>query len=101
MIARKPKVKRSSKWPALSKRFLKGKVCAVCGAKDKLVAHHVAPVHIVPERELDETNLLPLCEGRGTVNCHIWCGHLGSWPSYNVSAVHDADYFSKKIKERP
>ena len=101
MIDRKPRTRRSPKWAALAKRFLRGKCCAVCGSAEKVVAHHLVPVHIDATRELDETNLLPLCEGRGTLQCHLWAGHLGEYRSWNDTAVADAAYFSQKVKGRP
>ena len=100
-ISPKPRVARHPKWPALAKRFIKGKVCAVCGGDKGVVPHHKIPVHVDPSKELDESNLMPLCEGRGTVNCHLWCGHLGSWKSHNATASEDAAYFARKVKERP
>jgi 5-methylcytosine-specific restriction endonuclease McrA len=56
---------RSPKWPKFRKQFLKGKACAACGKTDKLQLHHIHPFHLFPERELDETNVIPLCEGPG------------------------------------
>lgn len=41
---------------------------------------------------------MALCDGRGTLNCHLWCGHLGNWMRYNTTAVKDAAYFLNKIK---
>lgn len=97
-IGRKSRAARSPKWAAFSKRFLRGKVCAVCGSAEKLEAHHIQPFHLHPELELDESNLLPLCEGRGTLNCHLWCGHLGRWNRINNTAREDAAYFGAKVR---
>ena len=97
---RKPLTARSSKWRSLSNEFLAGKVCACCGRKEKLVAHHILPVHEFPEHELDEQNLIPLCEGR-TVNCHLAVGHLFDWRSFNADAVSDAKYINDKVRLRP
>ena len=47
---------RSGHWPTLRKQFLEGKVCAVCGGKEKLEAHHIKPFHLDPLLELDPTN---------------------------------------------
>lgn len=100
-IPRKPRTKRHPKWASLAKRFLRGKCCAVCGGTDKVVPHHIVPVHIDPTKELDEGNLIPLCEGRSTLNCHLWAGHLADWKSWNETVVADAAYFSAKIREAP
>jgi len=97
-LPRKPRTKRRPQWAALAKRYLKGKCCAVCGGSDKVVPHHIIPVHVDATKELDETNLIPLCEGRGTLNCHLWAGHLGNWCRYNATVISDASYFSAKIK---
>ncbi len=99
-VTRKPRTPRSPKWAAISKRFLKGKVCAVCGRKEEIVAHHKRPFHLFPELELDESNLIPLCEGR-TVNCHLAVGHLMSFKSHNPDVETDAAYMREKIKNRP
>jgi 5-methylcytosine-specific restriction enzyme A len=99
-IASKPRTKRSPKWPALCKRFLKGKACAACGRAVNVVAHHKQPFHLHPELELDESNLIPLCEGR-TVNCHLAIGHLFSWKSINAEVEADAAYVNNKVRNRP
>ncbi len=99
-IGRKTRAARSPKWPAFLKRFLRGKVCAGCGRSDQLTGHHKLPYHLAPERELDETNLIPLCEGR-SINCHLWLGHLGNWQSYNPTVDADAAYMQEKVRTRP
>src|SRR5579863_7210220 len=92
--------KRSDKWPALRKKFLAGKVCAVCGGKKKLEAHHIKPFHLFPALELDPSNLIALCEGNKEINCHLGIGHLGSFKSYNETVVTDAQYIGEKVKNR-
>lgn len=93
--------KRSPKWPTFRKKFLAGKVCAVCGAKKKLEAHHVMPFHLDQSLELDEKNLIPLCESSKAVNCHLFFGHLGNFKSFNVEVHKDAEEFRKKVIGRP
>ena len=93
--------KRSGKWPALRKKFLKGKSCAVCGGKKKLEAHHIKTFLMSPELELNALNLIPLCEGKKSMNCHLEIGHLGSYRSYNVTVIEDAAFWFNKIKSRP
>lgn len=99
-IGSKPRAPRSPKWRAFSKRFLKGKACAVCGRSECLVAHHIKPFHLFPELELSEENLIVLCEGK-VVNCHLAVGHLFRWPSYNVDVRSDAAYMNAKVRNRP
>jgi len=84
-----PTVKRSSKWP----KFMKGLIdahpyCSLCGNKNRahLVCHHVEPVWVNPERELDETNIIVLCEKSEVLsglNCHHSHGHSSDWRLWN------------------
>ena len=99
-IGRKSRAARSPKWAALAKRFLKGKVCSACGRSENVVAHHKQPFHLHPELELDESNLIPLCEGRA-INCHLAIGHLYFWGSHNPTVDADAAYIARRVKERP
>jgi 5-methylcytosine-specific restriction enzyme A len=93
--------KRSSKWPALRKSFIKkNPKCAVCGGRKNVEVHHKKPFHSHPELELDETNLISLCEGSG-MNCHLTFGHLGSYQSFNPTIDKDAKSWAKKLKSRP
>jgi HNH endonuclease len=91
--------KRSDKWPALRKKFLKDKTCAVCGGKRKLEAHHVLPFHINRAKELDVQNLMPLCEGNPSLNCHLVVGHLFNFKGFNPQAVDDAANIRFKVAE--
>ena len=95
--------KRSSKWPAVRKAFLKNyPVCAVCGGKLKVEVHHIRPFHLHPQLELDPKNFITLCENKKDgINCHLSFGHLGSFKSYNVNVKRDAKLWNKKIKNRP
>lgn len=85
---------RSGKWQALSKKFLYGKTCAVCGIDKKLVAHHKRPFHEHPDMELDESNLIALCQYPGR-NCHFVFGHLWNWQTVNSDIDDTIDYFNK------
>ena len=91
--------KRSSKWPALRKAFLKGKSCAVCSGTEKLEAHHIAPFHLHPALELDESNLIALCEGNKVINCHLFIGHLGNFKGYNPEVKKDAQEWAYKLSQ--
>lgn len=93
----KPLGSRSSGWNDLRKRFIEeNPACAMCGGKKRLQVHHIYPFHIFPEFELDWNNLITLCG-----HCHLEFGHLGSFRSYNISIKEDAEYWRKKIAERP
>lgn len=87
--------KRSTKWPTFRKNFLKGKSCAVCGGTKKLEAHHIIPFHINPSLELDETNLIALCEGNKNINCHLVIGHKQNFKKFNANVKKD----SKRLKK--
>jgi 5-methylcytosine-specific restriction endonuclease McrA len=90
-------IKRSDDWPKLRRQYLKNfDRCAVCGARKRLVAHHIIPYHIEPEKELDAKNLITLCESH-----HLTFGHLQRWASYNINVVTDAEGWGVKIKDRP
>lgn len=86
---------RSPEWPAFRSRFLHGKVCAACGTKEKLEAHHKVPL-LFGGAELENSNLIPLCRV-----CHFYIGHLKSWFSYNPEVEADAEYYRQKIANRP
>ena len=85
-------VGRSSKWPALRRKFLAFQpYCQACGRQEKLNVHHIIPVHVAPELELSWSNCITLCEWP-TQNCHIIHGHGGRWRDYNTKVVeHTAE----------
>ena len=92
---------RAPGWSKLAAAHLRANPdCIACGSRKNVVPHHKEPVHLFPERELDPTNLVTLCEGP-VVNCHILFGHLRNWSSYNVDVEQDATYFRSKITNRP
>ncbi len=95
--------KRSDHWPKVRAEHLKTEpVCVVCGGSEHLEVHHIHPFHLHPELELNQNNLVTLCEaGHGGVNCHLHYGHLGNFKSFNVDVVADAAEWSAKIKNRP
>lgn len=83
--------KRSSKWPALRKSFLKtNSSCAACGCTEFLEVHHIEPFHENSSLELDINNLITLCDKPGKDNCHLEVGHLGDFKSKNPSVKEDA-----------
>lgn len=89
---------RSPRWKKIRKDFLaKNKVCAACGSSQDLEAHHIIPVHIDPNLELDSNNLIALC----SKSCHLLIGHLMDFRSWNPSIIRDAKNLTLKIKSRP
>ena len=94
---------RSGKWPAARAAHLEPHpACAVCGGSDKIEVHHIHPFHLHPERELDPTNFVTLCEDDADgVNCHLLFGHLGNFKSFNVDVLTDAAAWQQKIRSRP
>lgn len=89
---------RSSQWPKKRKQHLeKFPCCAVCGSYTKPEVHHIIPVHVDRSKELDDNNLITLCDKY----CHFIFGHLMSWKSWNTNIVEEAARFSDIIKNRP
>ncbi len=65
-------------------------------------AHHKLPFHLHPELELEDSNLIPLCEEKEDgINCHLAFGHLGNFKSFNKDVEADAGTWNEKIKNRP
>ena len=91
--------KRSAKWPSVRREHLRTHgTCAVCGGKKKLNVHHILPFHIDREKELDAENLITLCEGNSTINCHLRFGHWGNFArKYNPFIADDAAKWSKRF----
>ncbi len=95
--------RRSPKWPEVEKAHLKIQPrCACCtpgmdpGAGVQV--HHIFPFHYCialrrPDLELDDRNLITLCEkeeGRPGEDHHLLVGHLDSFQSSNLAVVKDA-----------
>jgi hypothetical protein len=88
---------RSKGWKKTRKKFIKkNNICSCCGTKRKLEVHHIVPVHINKELELEVTNLVTLCR-----RCHFLIGHFCNWRSYNKYVLIDCMNFYNKIKTRP
>lgn len=97
----KPIEARSSQWPKVRAEHLKRfPTCAACGTRENLNVHHIDPVHRNPALELDSRNLVTLCESPAR-NCHLCFGHLLNWKSWNVMVRVDAEWFLRKIRNRP
>jgi len=74
---------RSPKWRLLARGFIKSHPnCAACGAVSSLQVHHIIPFHLDPMLELEESNLVVLCQ-LGDIDCHLHIGHGSSFRAYN------------------
>lgn len=91
-------IPRSNKWKKIRNEFIKNNnKCAVCGSADNLVAHHIVPVHVDPSKELDFSNLIPLCQNP-TFNCHLFFGHFKNWCRFNPNVSEDAKNWKEKME---
>lgn len=89
---------RSPKWKNVrAEHLVQYPRCAACGRSLKLEVHHIEPVHINPERELDPSNLVTLC----STPCHIVFGHFMDWKSWNKDVIGDCGVYYTKYKNRP
>lgn len=87
---------RSSKWSGTRKQhILREPRCQWCGGKLDLEVHHVEPFHVNPSRELDDSNLITLCE-HGNKDCHLRRGHNGSWKMFNPNIRVECDVRKKR-----
>jgi len=87
----KPLSLRSPHWDTTRKNHLKLEpACAACGITTHLQVHHKKPFHLHPELELEQSNLITLCEQKGDAGCHLKLGHLGNWKSFNPNIEADA-----------
>src|SRR5713226_6190557 len=84
---------RSPEWGRVEQEHLGIEpTCRVCGSTDGRNVHHIMPFHICralgrPELELDQRNLVTLCEG--AISHHLLIGHLDDWQSYNPDVTTD------------
>lgn len=93
---------RSPKWDRVRAEHLRQHpTCAACGGKEALQVHHIKPYHLFPELELEPSNLLTLCTGRKSCNCHLTFGHLGDWLLFNSLVAYDAKtHFNRIANEK-
>jgi hypothetical protein len=90
---------RSPEWPTVRAAHLKREpTCQACGINKNLSVHHIIPFHIDKSKELDQDNLITLCNEH---HCHFVFGHLDSWYSYNINVREDAKNWLEKVKHRP
>ena len=91
---------RSPQWPGVRKAHLEREpACRVCGGTSKLEVHHKKPFHLFPDLELEDSNLITLCEGWKNCNCHLVIGHHGNFKKFNDTVVADAAKLNKGITE--
>lgn len=85
--------KRSSHWSVVRKAHLVLEpACQACGGKDDLQVHHIHPFHLHPELELEQSNLITLCEKRGH-DCHFVFGHFHNWKAQNPNVTEDVRHY--------
>ena len=95
----KPMKLRSPEWPKVEHKHLQEEsVCQYCGSTAKLQVHHCLPFHLHPELELDDTNLITLCEEGNELNCHLIHGHLGNWKSFNPNVRQECNEHKGETK---
>lgn len=94
----KPSAARSPHWPAVRAAHLEIEPeCQACGGIDALEVHHVRPHHVHPELELEQDNLVTLCEHPGR-NCHFVFGHAHHWHGWNDHVRRDVAVFREREK---
>ncbi len=77
---------RNSKWTSVRSLYIKDNpICKCCGKLKDLEVHHIIPVHIDARWELDQNNLITLCD-----RCHLVVGHLNDWIKFNKCITQDA-----------
>jgi 5-methylcytosine-specific restriction protein A len=90
--------KRSPKWSTVRKKHIEANPCCIaCGKSKKLEVHHIKPVHLYPELELDPSNIVTLCADP----CHITFGHFMDFKSWNKDVVADSAAYLNKVLNKP
>jgi hypothetical protein len=97
-VAKAHGIERSPEWPAARARHLvEQPACVACGdgrsPSSGLQVHHQVPFHFCillgrPDLELDQRNLITLCEVGD--DHHLLLGHLDNFQSDNPSVHEDA-----------
>src|SRR6202049_95726 len=94
---------RSPEWPRVERVHLQRQPHCICckpgtNTRAGLQVHHIFPFHYAialgrPDLELDDRNLITLCEdeaGKPGQNHHLLVGHLDDFESSNLAVVEDA-----------
>ena len=90
---------RSPEWPKVEKAWLaKHPTCAACGGTKSLQVHHKKPFSEHPELELDEGNLITLCEYH-TRNCHLTWGHMYDFKHSNPNVEEDVIRWRREVEK--
>lgn len=94
---------RSNQWSKVRDEHIRRQPeCQVCGGTKDLIVHHKQPFHLFPELELQDDNLITLCETeKNGVNCHLLFGHLGNFRSFNAKVDEDVRNWQVKLATRP
>ena len=104
LVAAAHGIARSPHWPIVEREFRTAHPrCAACrddAPEASVQVHHVNPFHYLhdpainrPDLELDQRNLIGLCEdeeGRPAQDHHIDLGHLGDFRQGNLAVREDA-----------
>ncbi len=101
-VARQHGHERSPEWERVEREHrLREPACVACGhTGEGLQVHHIQPFHLHPELELDQNNLITLCEVK-EYDHHLLLGHLDEWESYNKDVRTDAAHqFHGKTAEQ-
>lgn len=97
--AKRQGAKRSPHWRTIRNAHLVLEpVCRACGGTKKLQVHHMRPFHLHPELELQQENLITLCEKPGH-DCHFVFGHFHNWSLWNPTVSSDSTAYFTKSKE--
>lgn len=90
----KPKLARSNNWTTIRRNHLKQQpTCQACNTKTKLIVHHIIPVHIDKDKELDPSNLITLCENPNSGYCHFIFGHLAiNWWKWDPNVTENVTH---------
>lgn len=92
--------KRSSQWRKTRAKHLKiHPKCAVCLSIKNLNVHHIIPFNLRPDLENNPKNLITLCEGGKSLECHLIFGHWGNYAKkFNPHIRLDAAIWRKRFK---
>lgn len=88
---------RNPAWDRESRAWLKDHPCAVTGATECVAVHHIRPVHLFPELEMDPANWIVL-RAVDHKDWHFYLGHFGNWSNWNPDVAQDAARIAHRIK---
>lgn len=92
--------RRSPFWRSFRRQWIiQHPSCAACGRTWFLEAHHIVPINIDPDRELDPTNIITLCDDEDSlIRCHLKFGHLNDFWKQNPNVILDSASNLLKLK---